>query len=231
VDILDVDRAVVAAAHCGVGVVCCVGGGGPIPGDGPVRGGGLVRGALPGRVGAVVEPVPVGHLHPDRRVGVVLTRGHGHLGVGDRERAVDEIRRVTRVGGYFLHINEKNAFKNKVRRRFADECDKRGYNDRYPGIRDRSQLAVYIEKLGGKRLAIPADGCDWYKEISFNEALRHLELRLHSEFWSVPDEEYDDILGTVRAWIDERPGGGATVEQLRPFLIAEVFRWSASGDG
>jgi hypothetical protein len=147
------------------------------------------------------------------------------------ERAVDEIRRVTRIGGYFLHVNEKNAFKNKVRRRFADECDKRGYNDRYPGIRDRSQLAVYIEKLGGMRLAISTDGLGWHKEISFDEALRHLALRLHSEFWSVPEEEYDDILRTVRAWVNERPEGGATVEQLRPFLIAEVFRWSSGVDG
>lgn len=141
------------------------------------------------------------------------------------ELAVDEIRRVTKPGGYLLHINEKGAFKNAVRTRFAKECDDRGHLDRYHGLRDRTQLATYVESTGGERLTVDMGGLEWEKTVTYAQALEHLRLRLHSEFWSIPDEEYEDILTTVHAWIDEQPGGEHTEERMTPFLTAEVFRW------
>lgn len=167
---------------------------------------------------------PTGHFDA-----VVVSKLFQH--VGGWQAAVDELRRVTRNGGLIMHINEKDAFKNLVRKRFAQECDRRGHVARYPGIRDRSQLAVYIQQTGGRRLDVSTEGLSWTKDVTYQEALRHLELRLHSEFWGVPESEYEDILSVVRQWINEQPAAGATVERMRPYLTAEIFRWELAGHG
>lgn len=141
------------------------------------------------------------------------------------ELAVDEIRRVTKPGGYLLHINEKGAFKNAVRTQFAKECDARGHVDRYHGLRDRSQLATYVQNSGGEPITVDMSDLSWKKTVTYAQALEHLQLRLHSEFWSIPADEYEDILTTVVGWIDEQPEGQNTVERMTPFLTTEVFRW------
>lgn len=158
---------------------------------------------------------------------VVVSKLFQH--VGGWQGAVDELRRVTRDGGLIMHVNEKNAFKNAVRKRFAQECDRRGHVSRYPGIQDRSQLAVYIQEQGGRRLDVSTDGLAWTKETTYQEALRHLALRLHSEFWSIPTSEYKEMLDVVQQWIDEQPVGGATVERMHPYLTAEIFQWEPAG--
>lgn len=141
------------------------------------------------------------------------------------QRAVDEIRRVTKPGGYLLHINEKGAFQNAVRRRFAEECDRRGHFDRYHGLRDRAQLASYVQQIGGHPLVLDVRGLNWEKDITYGEASEHLGRKLHSEFWSIPDDEYAAILDTVAGWIADQPHGIASVERVTPHITAEVFRW------
>lgn len=154
---------------------------------------------------------------------VVVSKLFQH--VGGWRTAVDELRRVTRDGGLFMHINEKGAFKNAVRQRFARECDARGYVRRYPGIQDRAQLGAYVRNLGGRPIPVSVEGLEWTKTITYREALRHLELRLHAEFWAIPDAPYEEILDAVRRWIDEQPAGGDTVESMTPYLTAEIFQW------
>jgi ubiquinone/menaquinone biosynthesis C-methylase UbiE len=144
------------------------------------------------------------------------------------QTAVDEIRRVTRPGGYLLHINEKGAFRNKVRERFAVECDQRGLTDRYHGLRDRTDLGRYVQDSGAARVHLDVSGLTWSKELTYGEALRHLELRLHSEFWALTDRIYDDVLAAVRRWVDAQPRGASTVERISPYLTAEIFRWAAT---
>ncbi len=46
--------------------------------------------------------------------GVVISKLFQH--VGDWQSAVDELMRVTKDSGLFMHINEKGAFKHAVRR-------------------------------------------------------------------------------------------------------------------
>jgi SAM-dependent methyltransferase len=144
------------------------------------------------------------------------------------QRAVDEIHRVTKPGGYLLHINEKGAFQNAVRRRFAEECDRRGRRDRYDGLRDRSQLATYVQQVGGSPVPLDVRDLSWNKDVAYGEAFEHLRRRLHSEFWSIPDDEYAAILDAVAGWISEQPQGVDTVEHMTPYLTAEVFRWDRS---
>lgn len=139
--------------------------------------------------------------------------------------AVEEIRRVTKPGGHLLHVNETGAFQNAVRRRFAQECDRRGHTGRYRGLRDRSELAGYVQHLGGRPLILDVQDLSWEKDITYGAAFDHLRQRLHAEFWSVPDADHAAALDAVAAWIADRPRGSDTVEHMTPHLTAEVFRW------
>ena len=153
--------------------------------------------------------------------GVVISKLFQH--VGDWQSAVDELMRVTRDGGLFMHINEKGAFKHAVRRQFSARCRKRGYTDLYVGIRDRSQLGAYLIAQGAAPLTIDTQDLAWEKTITYGTALEHLRLKLHSEYWALPDEVCDRILQEVRAWVHAQSEGANTVETMRPYLAAELF--------
>lgn len=153
--------------------------------------------------------------------GVVVSKLFQH--VGNWQSAVDELIRVTKDGGLFMHINEKGAFKHAVRRQFSTRCQKRGYTDLYVGIKDRSQLSVYLLERGASPLAIDTHDLAWEKTITYATALAHLRLKLHSEFWAVPDNVYDQILAEAQAWVRTQPEGEETIETMRAYLVAEVF--------
>ena len=153
--------------------------------------------------------------------GVVVSKLFQH--VGNWQSAVDELLRVMKDGGLFMHINEKGAFKHAVRKQFSARCEKRGYSDLYVGIKDRSQLRAYLTEQGAEPLAIDTRDLAWEKTITYATALEHLRLKLHSEYWAVPAEVYAQVLDEVRAWVHAQPGGEDTVETMRPYLAAEVF--------
>ena len=153
--------------------------------------------------------------------GVIVSKLFQH--VGNWQSAVDELLRVTKDRGLFMHVNEKGAFKHAVRRQFSARCQARGYSDLYVGIKDRSQLAGYLMAKGAAPLAIDMRGLAWEKTIAYGTALEHLRLKLHSEFWAVPDEVYAHVLDEVSAWVRAQPRGEDTVETMHPYLVAEVF--------
>ena len=153
--------------------------------------------------------------------GVVISKLFQH--VGDWQSAVDELMRVTKDSGLFMHINEKGAFKHAVRRQFSARCRELGYTDLYVGIRDRSQLGEYLIAQGAAPLTIYTQDLAWEKTITYGTALEHLRLKLHSEYWALPDEVYDQILQEVQAWVHAQSEGANTVETMRPYLAAEVF--------
>ena len=153
--------------------------------------------------------------------GVVVSKLFQH--VGNWQSAVDELLRVTKDGGLFMHINEKGAFKHAVRQQFSARCEKRGLTDLYIGIKDRSQLAAHLLEKGASPLAIDTHDLAWEKTITYEAALEHLRLKLHSEYWAIPDAVYAQLLDEVRAWVRTQPEGEATVETMRPYLMAQVF--------
>lgn len=153
--------------------------------------------------------------------GVVVSKLFQH--VGNWQSAVDELLRVTKDGGLFMHINEKGAFKHAVRRQFSARCQERGYTDLYVGINDRSQLAGYLMEKGAAPLAVDTHDLTWKKTITYGIGLEHLSLKLHSEFWAVPEAVYAQTLEEVRTWVRTQPEGEDTVETMRPYLVAEVF--------
>lgn len=153
--------------------------------------------------------------------GVVVSKLFQH--VGNWQSAVDELLRVTRDGGLFMHVNEKGAFKHAVRRQFSARCHEQGYTDLYVGIKDRSELGVHLTEQGASQLDIDVHDLTWEKTITYGTALEHLQLKLHSEFWAVPDDVYAHTLEEVRAWVRAQPGGEDTIETMNPYLVAEVF--------
>ena len=153
---------------------------------------------------------------------VVVSKLFQH--VGNWRSAVDELLRVTKDSGLFMHINEKGRFQacgTKAVLRWL--CSKRGYTDLYVGIKDRSQLGAHLIEKGATPLAIDTRDLAWEKTITYKTALEHLSLNLHSEFWAVPDEVYAEILEEVRDWVRTQPEGEDTVETMRPYLAAEAF--------
>ena len=152
---------------------------------------------------------------------VVVSKLFQH--VGNWRSAVDELLRVTKDSGLFMHINERGAFKHAVRRQFSARCQKRGYTDLYVGIKDRSQLGAHLIEKGATPLAIDTRGLAWEKTITYRIALEHLRQKLHSEFWAVPNDVYDQILADVQDWVRAQPEGEETLETMRPYLAAEVF--------
>ena len=152
---------------------------------------------------------------------VVVSKLFQH--VGNWQSAVDELIRVTKNGGLFMHINEKGAFKHAVRMQFSARCRERGYTDLYVGIKDRSELGEYLLAKSATSLAVDTYDLTWEKTITYGTALEHLRLKLHTEFWAVPDRAHDHILAEVQTWVRAQPAGEETLETMRPYLVAEVY--------
>ena len=96
---------------------------------------------------------------------VVVSKLFQH--VGNWRSAVDELLRVTKDSGLFMHINERGAFKHAVRRQFSARCQKRGYTDLYVGIKDRSQLGAHLIEKGATPLAVDTRDLAWEKTITY----------------------------------------------------------------
>ena len=111
----------------------------------------------------------------------------------------------------------------RLRRQFSARCQKRGYTDLYVGIKDRSQLGAHLLEKGATPLAIDTRDLAWEKTITYKTALEHLRQKLHSDFWAVPNDVYDQILAEVQDWVRAQPEGEETFETMRPYLAAEVF--------
>lgn len=153
---------------------------------------------------------------------VVVSKLFQH--VHDWQRACRELLRALRPGGCIFNLNERGAFGNSVRQYFAGRADALGFTDRYPGLRDRSELANFLLAAGCARLSVDVTDLKWEKRIAYGEALRHLQDRLHAEFWYLPREVYDELLADTSRWIDQQRQGRETIECLLPYLVADIFQ-------
>ena len=158
---------------------------------------------------------------------VVVSKLFQH--VHDWERACRELLRALQPGGCIVNLNERGAFGNRVRKYFAGRADALGFTQRYPGLRDRGELAKFLLAAGCARRSIDVTDLTWEKRIAYGEALRHLEDRLHSEFWYLPRAVYAELLADTSRWIEQQPEGPETVERLTPCLVVEIFQKPAAG--
>lgn len=139
-------------------------------------------------------------------------------------QAVTELLRVLRPGGCLIHIAERGAFGNPVRRYFAASAEGMGFADRFPGLRVRADLVAFLRDLGCAEVPVDLSGLTWRKQLTYGEAWDQLDERLFAEFWGLPDSAYAHILADAAAWIDALPDGRDTIAEMIPYLSADVVR-------
>ncbi|MGE0718569.1 MAG: class I SAM-dependent methyltransferase [Alphaproteobacteria bacterium] len=143
--------------------------------------------------------------------------------VADWRAACRETLRVLRPGGTFVHLAERGAFANPVRRYFAAAADALGFVERFPGLRDRRVLVRFLEEAGCTTVAVDLADLRWEKPVVYGDVLRQFEERLFAEFWYLPDDIYACLLRRTAAWVDGLPEGRATTATLTPWLEADVL--------
>lgn len=155
--------------------------------------------------------------------GAVVSKLFQHI--QDWQKACQEIIRVVRPGGHIIHINERGAFGNAVRRHFAARANELGFARRYLGLdpHTRTGLTEFLVSRGCRPISIDTSGLHWETSISYREAMDQIEEGLFAEFWYLPNDIHRRIVADTAAWINEQPDGSNTVERLTPRLAVEVF--------
>ncbi len=143
--------------------------------------------------------------------------------VGNWRLAVDEIFRITKAGGHFIHINERGAFVNAVRKRFESLADAWGYRNRYMGVISQSELKDDFRSRGSEVSTVDTDDLRWKKQITYGQALTDFKNRLFAEFWCIPESDYERMIAEVDQWIHAQPSGSDTVEEMHPYLSVDIF--------
>lgn len=160
---------------------------------------------------------------PDASVDtVVVSKLFQH--VGDWQDGCRELLRILRPGGAFIHIAERGAFGNPVRRYFAAMAEGMGFATRFPGMQSRSQLGELLSLCGMIPVTLPLDDLGWRKRVRYGDAWAEFRERLFAEFWYLPDAAYAQILEDTARWIDAQPDGADTVAELNPWLSADIVR-------
>jgi ubiquinone/menaquinone biosynthesis C-methylase UbiE len=154
--------------------------------------------------------------------GVVLSKLLMHVEAW--RLACRELLRVLRPGGCVINIAERGAFGNSVRRHFSGCADALGFRNRFLGVTDRDELAAFMRERGCVEHAVDLGDLAWTKQVVHGDALRQFEERHFSEFWYLPLDAYARILNETAAWVDAQPNGRSTVETMRPYLSADIFR-------
>jgi ubiquinone/menaquinone biosynthesis C-methylase UbiE len=144
--------------------------------------------------------------------------------VQDWQVACGELLRVLRPGGCVINIAERGAFGNSVRVHFAGCADALGLKNRFLGVTDRNELAAFMRGQGCIEHGAELGDLAWTKRIVYDEVLRQFEERHFAEFWYLPLDAYARILNETAAWVDAQPDGRSTVETMRPYLSADIFR-------
>jgi SAM-dependent methyltransferase len=159
---------------------------------------------------------------------VVVSKLFQH--VEDWQQGCRELIRVTKPGGCIVQINERGAFGNAVRRAFAARADELGCTGRYPGLDPHSDAVPsgFMVAQSCVHIALDMPTLGWSTAITYGEALRRLKDRLFAEFWYLLAGVHDRLIAETSHWVDLQPGGAATVQLLKPFLVVQAFRTPAT---
>jgi len=168
---------------------------------------------------ADVRRLPVTDVSVDA---VVVSKLFQH--VGDWQSGCRELLRVLRPGCCLIQVNDRGAFGNVVRRHFAARADALGFDERFPGVRDRTAFVAFLAGQGCEEIAIDVSDLTWSKSVVYGEALAQIEERLFAEFWYLPDGAYRRILDETARWVDQQVEGSLTIQRMTPWLTVDVFR-------
>ena len=153
---------------------------------------------------------------------VVVSKLFMHI--GDWRGACRELLRVLQPGACLVHISDRSAFGNAVRKRFSAHADALGFGDRFPVVHDLAPVAKFLAGQGCEMVPVDAADLRWERRIRHGDALDQFEERLFAEFWHLPSAAYASILADTACWVEAQPNGRDTVETLTPWLSLEAFR-------
>ncbi|MGG1658167.1 class I SAM-dependent methyltransferase [Brevibacillus sp. NRS-1366] len=153
---------------------------------------------------------------------VVVSKLFQH--VGNWQRSIDELIRVTKPGGYIIHIRDQGAFRNTVRRKMEELANEAGFNNRYVGVQNREDIQKHFLSNGCSLIEVGFNKLTWEKQVTYDLCLTELREKLFAEFWVIPDEFYNGLLQKLEAWINVQQLGRETNENLLCQLKIDVFR-------
>ncbi|SFM54439.1 class I SAM-dependent methyltransferase [Methylobacterium pseudosasicola] len=155
---------------------------------------------------------------------VVVSKLFMHI--ADWQLACRELIRVARPGAPLVHIRDRAAYGNAVRRHFTDRIRAAGIDTLFlgPDPGSSAELVAFMAAQGWTRIQVAMSDIGWRFETSAGDTLRGLRERIFAEFWYVPDAVYADALADTEAWAAAEPGGLDRTETMTPYLAVEVFR-------
>ena len=142
------------------------------------------------------------------------------------QQACREMIRVARPGASIVHINERAAFGDAVRRHFRHRANELGFARRYIGLdpHSGSELDAFMRACSCEPIELDTRDIQWETAISYGEALARIREGLFAEFWYLPADAHDRILAETSAWVAAQPDGAATIDRLSPHISVQVFR-------
>lgn len=156
--------------------------------------------------------------------GIVVSKLLQHI--ENWQQACREMIRVARPGASIVHINERAAFGDAVRRHFRHLASELGFARRYIGLdpHSRTELDAFMHAQNCEPADIDTRDIHWETYISYGEALERIREGLFAEFWYLPADIHDRIVAETAAWVAAQPDGPATIDRLSPHISVQVFR-------
>jgi SAM-dependent methyltransferase len=146
--------------------------------------------------------------------------------IADWELACRELIRVARPGAPLVHIRDRDAYGQAVRRHFTNRIRAAGIDTLFlgPDPGSSAELVAFMAAQGWTRIPVAMSDIAWRFETSAGDTLRGLRERIFAEFWYVPEAVYAQALADTEAWAEAEPGGLDRTEIMTPYLAVEVFR-------
>lgn len=137
---------------------------------------------------------------PDAAFGTLITVHVLHL-VGPWREALREFRRVLEPNGVYLNSHNYRASDSpnqRLRQRWHEMIEERGYSGRRPGAKDHAELTDELRGIG-TRIEEVAVG-EWVQTVTPQQELDSIAARIHSDTWSVPDALVAASIVELRNW-------------------------------
>lgn len=152
-----------------------------------------------------------------------------HL-VGAWQRALDEARRVTKPGGWFLwswHWRNETSVNVRLRRWLAQEAEARGHSTERPGAR-QEELQDALDRRGAETQEHEVARWRTRSTILAHE-LDKLAGRTTSDTWMLPDDVFDACLAAVRRRALDEYGSPDYTEPVAERFVLRASRWPGEG--
>ena len=141
------------------------------------------------------------------------------------QKAVGEVLRILRPGGYFLHCWDESGIGDErdVKRAWENIVEERGGKVKRPGASSaRADITPWLQERGVQSQELRA--VSWETKYTPRQALESVTKRLWSGTWVVPDDLFAASVERLEQWAREQFGAEMDVERLQKhqFVISRA---------